>query len=230
MVRGSLGPQLVIAAASVAILLASLASTARFASSLGNGPARSYVDTLTASVRARGANVNLYDTAVPASVVTTYEPSHRVSDVLKLARVSARFQEPTSAPLLVNADGTLSKAVFVSAAVAAPTSSAACGTFVHGNRSVRLPLAHVVHAAEWFVQLNLYQASASIVSVVGIDTSGHRVNPLSGARVTLATLESRVIALPLAALSAIEVRSYSDATNLCLSQVSVGGPFASGPA
>jgi hypothetical protein len=220
--------QAVVATAAAALVVAGcLVSGGRFASQLGNSPVRDYFANLETGVRARGSNVNIWDTPVPQSVISGVEPNHRVSDVLRLARVPAQFDSPTSEPLLVTEDGHLTSAVFVSAAQAIQPPGT-CGTFVHGVGTWTIQLDHLPHAAEWFLRLILYQARPSDVTIDVLDQDGNPVRPITGDAVHLGTLEARNLPLPLVAPSAVRVRSASAATNLCLSHVYVGGPFPSG--
>ena len=219
--------QTVIGVLAVALIVAaSLVSGARFAERLGKSPVRDYVANLEAGVRTRGSQVNLWDTAVPQDVISGVEPNHRVSDLLRLVGVHARFDDPSSEPLIVTGDGHLAPAVFVPAAegIAPPGD---CGTFVHGVGTVTIPLTHALQTSEWFLRLVLYQAQPSEVSVEVLDAAGNVARPLSGSTVELGTLEARNLALPAFAPAAVRIASASATTNLCLSRVAVGGPFAS---
>jgi hypothetical protein len=66
------------------------------------------------------------------------------------------------------------------------------------------------------------------VKVTVVDARGHVAAPITGPDLHLGTLEARNLALPLFAPSAVTIHSASADTNLCLSQVLVGGPFAAG--
>jgi hypothetical protein len=214
------------AAAVVAVLVMSLVSGARFAAPLSRSPVHDYVQNLQTSARAHGSEVNIYDTAVPQAVISSYEPSHRVSDILALAGVPARFDDPSSEPMVVAADGHLTKAVFVAAHTAAPLTGGSCGTFVHGVGTWTMPLDAPATGNEWFLRLQLYQAQPSEVTVEVLDGSGRAAAPITGGRVRLGRLEARNLPLPLFAPAAVRVHSSHPDTNLCLARVSVGGPFA----
>jgi hypothetical protein len=225
---GALDPaqRIASAAAVVAILVMSLVSGGRFAAPLSRSPVHDYVQNLQTSARSHGSEVNIYDTAVPQAVISSYEPSHRVSDILALAGVPARFDDPSSEPMVVAADGHLTKAVFVAAHSAAPLTGGHCGTFVHGVGTWTMPLDAPATSNEWFLRLQLYQAQPSEVTVEVVDQAGRVAAPIAGSKVRLGRLEARNLPLPLFAPVAVRVHSSHTDTNLCLVRVSVGGPFA----
>jgi hypothetical protein len=220
--------QAVIATSAAALIVTGcLISGARFATALGNSPVHDYVANLETGVRAHGSNVNIWDTPVPQSVISSVEPNHRVSDVLHLADVPAQYDSPTSEPLLVTTDGHLTTATFVSAAQAVQPGDS-CGTFVHGVGTWNIPLDHTPHPAEWFLRILLYQGQPSDVTIHVVDDNGKVSAPIRGAAVRLGTLEARNLALPLVAPAQVRVHSAAASTNLCLSHIYVGGPFPSG--
>jgi hypothetical protein len=208
-----------------AVLVLSFGSGARFAARSGESPAHDYVTTLETNVRAHGASVNLWDSSVPASVITTFEPSHRVSDLLRLANVPAKFDDPSSEPLVVTGDGRLAKSVFVAASTAVRPADSKCGTFIHGVTTANIPLDHIPHSAEWFLRLELYQATPSTITIDAVDAHGKVLRPIRGDTVRLGTLQARNLALPLGAPATIRIRSADAGTNLCLTRIAVGGPF-----
>lgn len=214
------------AAAVVAIMVMSLVSGARFAAPLSRSPVHDYVQNLQTSARSHGSEVNIYDTAVPQALISSYEPRHRVSDILALAGVPARFDDPSSEPMVVAADGHLTKAVFVAAHTATPLTGGSCGTFVHGVGTWTMRLDAPATSNEWFLRLQLYQAQPSEVTIDVLDAAGHAAAPIAGSGVRLGRLEARNLPLPLFAPVAVRVRSSHADTNLCLARVSVGGPFA----
>jgi hypothetical protein len=215
-------------AAVAAIMVTSLVSGSRFAVRFGESPVHNYFQSLEISARSFGAGVNIYDTAVPPTVISSFEPSHRVSDLLRLAGVPASFDDPRSEPLVVTGDGHLAKAVFVAAAIAEHPVSSPCGDFVHGVGTWTFRLERPVSRYEWFLRLELYQSTPSDVSVEVLDAKGAVVRPITGGNLHLGTLEARNLPLPLFAPVAVRVHSAHASTNLCLSRIAIGGPFAAG--
>ena len=211
-----------------AIVVMSLVSGARFSIRLGDSPVQDYVESLETNARTYGSDVNIYDAAVPPSVISSYEPSHRVSDVLRLAAVPARFDDPQSEPMVVTGDGHLAKALFVAAATAGRPIDSPCGNFVHGAGTWTFPLERAVAPNEWFLRLELYESAPSDISVEVVDATGAVARPIRGGTLHVGTLEVRNLPLPLFAPTAVRVHATQASTNLCLSRVAIGGPFAAG--
>jgi hypothetical protein len=204
----------------------SLMSAARFVHFWGANPARDYVAALTASARAAGPDVNIYDTPVPPGMISIVEPRHHVSDILHLAQVPARFDDPRSEPLVASSDGHLSRAGFLAAATAAGPPAPNCGSLIRGAGVWTINLSKPVSTQEWFLRIDLYQSAPSVISIEVLNAEGDVAVPVGGARVALSKLEAVNLRLPFFAPSAVRIRSDSPATNLCLVHIRVGGPFA----
>lgn len=213
------------------LLLGLVLVTAMCVSSVGythfwaRNPGRTYAATLAASVRAAGPTVNLYDTPLPAALVSSVEPNHHVSDLLNLLDVPARFDQPSSAPLLVTADGRLVKATFLAAGSAAGPLIPGCGTHIKGIGPFLISLAKPVRPNEWFLRLELYQQAPSTVTVQVLDGTGRARPPSAGGRVQLPRLAAVNLRLPAMAPAKIRIGSTGSPVDICLAKVLVGAPF-----
>jgi hypothetical protein len=213
----------IIAVGLVAVM--SVVSAVRFTDFWDANPASDYVASLKASVQAAGPSVNVYDTPVPADIISVVEPHHHVSDVMRLAGLSARFDDPSSEPMVVTKDGHLTRAVFVTAATAAGILPPNCGTHVKGTGTWTVPLSQPVPPLEWYLRLELYQAKPSEIEIELRNAEGAVVSPTRGNHVSLRTLEAVNLRLPAFAPTAVLIRSSSASTDLCLVHIRVGAPF-----
>ena len=206
-----------------AVVVTSAVSGARFARIFGGTPAQQYVDNLTASARLAGPNVNVYDTAVPAWLISPVEPRHRVTDLLQLADVPVTVNSPASTPRIAAADGHLVASTFVSASTVVPQPP--CGTAVNGSGTFTFPLDRSVVPGEWYLHLLLYQQEPSVVTVQLVGAAGKVAMPVGGGKLHLTKLESVSLRLPYFAPTAIRFRSTDPGTALCLTAIQVGAPF-----
>lgn len=218
--RGALAAVLV--AASVA---AGLVSSARFADVFSRLPAQRYVDNLTASARLAGTATpaNVYDTSVPAWLISSVEPHHRVTDLLGLAGVPVTVNGPTSTPLVAAADGRLVPSVFVPAASVAGVRP--CGTPLRGAGTFTYPLSERPRRGEWYLRLRLFQQRPSTIRLTVVDASGAEVAPVTGPTLRLPALAEVSVRLPAVTPTAVRIRSADPAASTCFTTVQVGAPF-----
>jgi hypothetical protein len=209
----------------VGVLVTSLVSGVLYAQDWWRNPARTYTSTLVASARAAGPTALLYDSPVRGDVISALEPHHHISDLLALEGVPVTFDRPGGAPLTATDDGRLVKSTFVAAGVGAGPQQPACGSYVQGAGETVIPLNTTVRAGEWYLQLSLFQAQPSSVSIVMADADGHRVAPVAGAAQRLPALANLALRFPAMSPREVIVTSTSPDTSLCLVHVSVGAPF-----
>jgi len=223
-------PQRTIAAVVVAALLASsIYSGFRFSHYWAQNPAQRYVNSLLASARSAGGHVNVYDTALPANIVSGVEPRHNVSDVLQLGGVDATYEDPRSEPLVVAADGHLAKAAFVPASIGLGKLKVNCGTYVHGSGIWTIPLSKAVATAPWYLRFELYQNAPSTITVDLVDAAGRIAHPVLGSTVVIgSTLAAVNLRLPVFSPVTVRVQSKSPRTSLCLVRTMIGAPFPAG--
>jgi hypothetical protein len=208
-----------------AVLIAACVSSVRYTRYWANNPGRSYVATLAASVRAAGPRLNLYDTPVPPTLISSVEPNHHVSDLLRLLGVPAQFDRPESEPLLATSDGRLVKAGFVVAASAAGKPIRNCGTHLKGAGPFTIALSRPVRPGEWFLRMELYQQAQSTVDVHIIDRSGSILPPTNGPTLTLPRLAAVNVRLPAMEPASVMVATHSGSIDVCLVRVLIGGPL-----
>jgi hypothetical protein len=213
----------VIAVGLIAVM--SVVSAVRFTDFWAANPGANYVANLKASVRAAGPTANVYDTPVPADIISVVEPHNHVSDVMRLAGLSARFDDPSSEPMVVTKDGHLARSVFVTGSTAAGILPPNCGTHIKGKGIWTVPLSRPVLPLEWYLRLELYQAKPSEIDVQVRNAKGAVASPTHGSHVSLRTLEALNLRLPAFAPSAVVIRTASASTDLCLVHIRVGAPF-----
>ena len=222
-------PGLRIAAAVLAALfLASSGfSGATFTRRWAQNPSKSYVDTLTASVRYAGPEVNLWDTRVPPSVLATFSARNHVSDLLRLAELPARVQDSTSEPMLVKPDGSLAPAALLPVATQIGPAKDSCTRLVHGQGSWTIPLSRRLGVNEYFVQVSYLQQKPSVLYLGIRDLAGNTVDPVGGQRRQLPDqLANLYLRLPLTSVESLVVRSEGVNADVCIGAIVVGVPYA----
>jgi len=201
----------------------------RFSHYWAQNPSQRYVDSLLASARAAGARVNVYDTPLPSNIVSGVEPHHNVSDALRLGGIDATYEDPRSEPLVVAADGRLTKAAFVPASIGLGRLKVNCGTYIHGVGVWTIPLSRAVPLASWYLRFELYQNAASTITIDLIDAAGRETHPLRGPQVAIdSTLAALNLRLSVFSPVSVRVHSASPATSLCLVRTLIGAPFPVG--
>jgi hypothetical protein len=223
--RRRLGAVLV-AVACVGLLISNLVSAATFSSRWSQNPSKRYVANVTAAVRAAGPSLNLWNTRVPSSVLAAFSDHNHVADVLALAGVPARFQQPESAPELVTDDGSIVPAALYGISRGAQRKGSVCTALVQRAGSWTIPLSTKLGVNEYFIQISYLQDVSTPLYVSGIDSSGHVVTPVGGSRRVLPDkLANLYLQLPLASLSKLTVRSETSDASVCIGAVVVGVPI-----
>ncbi len=209
----------------LALTVAGCVTSVRYTHFWSRNPGRDYAATLSASVRAAGPNVNVYDTALPPGLVSIVEPNHHVSDLLRLLDVPAHFDPTGANPMVVTADGRLVKAAFFPAAIAGGTYLKNCGTLLKGHGPFTIPLSRAVIDNEYFLHLQLYQSVASTVRIQLRDRNGALRDPVGAGRLTLGTLATVNLRFPVMTPQAIVITPSGPAMNTCLVTTQVGAPI-----
>lgn len=219
-------PAWLIAAGVVAMLGASLLSSAVFADRYWKNSSHAYVTNLLASARAGGPRLNVYDTDARPDVMSFLEPNHYISDILGLAGVPVRYGSGDSEPLVADTDGRLVPAVFYRSADAAGPGRPGCGTYIHGAGDFKIRLSTPLTGRDWFLRLELYQPHANTFTVSVQDAYGKSI-PLAGdAKITAASKLVTVIRrLSYSSPVSVSVHSGDPATNFCLVHTFVGVPL-----
>ena len=231
-VTASMRPAPRIAAAVLAVLfLASSGfSAATFTRRWAQNPSQAYVDTLTASVRYAGPEVNLWDSRVPSSVLAAFSARNHVSDLLRLAELPARIQDSVGEPMLVKEDGSLAPAALLPVATQIGPDKGSCTRLVHGQGSWTIPLSRRLGVNEYFVQISYLQQKPSVLYVAVRDRAGNIVEPVGGQRRELPhELANLYLRLPLASVESLVVRSEGLDVNVCIGAIVVGVPYALEP-
>lgn len=213
--------------AAVVVGAASLYSGLGFADRFWDNPAEAYVANLVDAATAAGPLVELYDSTVPNDVVPGIVPNHFVSDVLALAGVPAVFGGSDPSPLLADGDGDLVEAEFLPVADVSGPTTEECGTFLGGAGSTTLSLAPVPRAAEWYLQLQLYQSRPNTLTIEVRDADGRELAVRGGGPTvrTAGTLVAVNRRLGFGVPSTVTVSSADTGTSACLVHAYVGAPF-----
>ncbi|HET6210708.1 MAG TPA: hypothetical protein VFD94_10020 [Jatrophihabitans sp.] len=218
-----------VALASVAVLMLSTWSSARFAARFWQNDGRRYVDNLVAGARAGGPELSVYDSDARPDVMAYVEPNHYVSDILRLARVPVHYNGPASNPVVADLDGRLRPSSFFRSADFATPSKPGCGVYVHGVGSWRLPLNRPLPAKDWFLRLELYQPRSNSFTVEVLDSAGRPLALTGGSAVSVTGQLAAVIRrIDFGTPATVLLRSSSAATNLCLAHSYVGVPLVKG--
>jgi hypothetical protein len=209
------------------LLVSTLVSYLSFGHRWSQNPAERYVSTLRASVRAAGPNVNVWDTRVPTSVLAFVSDANHVSDVLALAGVPARFDDPATEPLLALPDGRLAPAGLYPVARGVQRPRTPCTALVRGTGTWTIPLTEQPGTNEYFVQISYFQQKSSSLYLSIRERSGKVIAPVAGDRTLFGNpLANLYVRLPLAAPHELVVRSESLDANVCIGAVIVGFPVA----
>ena len=219
-----------LAVAVIALLASNLFSAARFSARWHQNPSERYLANLSSSVRRAGPTGNLWDTRVPDSVLAAFSDHNHISDVLALAGVSARFQQPESDPQLVGPDGTLEPAALYSISHGVQRKATLCTALVQRAGTWQIPLSIPLGANEYFIKISYLQGAATTLYISGTDQAGHTVVPVGGTqRRLISTLANLYLRMPLAGLTSLTIRSETADANVCIGAVNVGVPVKAGP-
>lgn len=222
--RLRVGALIVVAAVFVASCLYSDQS---FLHRWSENPSESYLDSLRSSVEQAGPNVNLWDTAVPSSVMSPLAGGNHVSDVLHLAGLHARFQEPDSDPLLVSPTGKLVPAQLYPSAQGVKAKGAICEALVQGVGTWHIRLNKPTPKGEGFLSFSYFQQRPSTLVVQVLSQAGSLVDPVPGSRTSFPkTVSRQLLRLPATDAQAVVITSASEATNICIGDLVLGAPFA----
>ena len=225
-------PRLRIAAGVVALLFlaSSVFSDVTFARRWAQNPSKSYVDTLTDSVRYAGPDVNVWDSRVPSSVLAAFSTRNHVSDLLRLAKLPAHIQDSASEPMLVKEDGSLAPAALLPIATQIGPAKDSCTRLVHGPGSWTIPLSRQLGVNEYFVQISYLQQKPSVLYLAIRDRAGNTIEPVGGQRRELPhQLANIYLRLPLASVESLVVRSEGLDVSVCIGAIVVGVPYALEP-
>ncbi len=211
----------------VALLVVSSAlSTIGFARPFWKNPAKSYTETLLRSVGERSPGVPMYDTQLPEAVVPSISKMY-VSDLLGLGGAAAEFGGQSNNRLVVNQFGGLVPAKFVNVADFSGPRQQGCGIYVHGVGTTRIPLSTVSETKQWFLQFQLYEPRANVVTMTVLDEDGEKIPVTSGSSVLNLTGELVVVQRRLGSgrPALIELSSTEPRTSFCLVHTYVGVPL-----
>ena len=210
----------------VLLLVSSAVSTIGFAQRFWDNPAKAYTATLLRSVAERDPGVQLYDTQLPEGVVPSISKMY-VSDLLGLGGATAEFGGLSHNRLVVNQFGGIVPAKFVHVADFAAPRQKGCGIYVHGVGTTRIPLTAVGDTKQWFLQFQLYEPHANLVSMTVQDVDGHEIPVTSGSSDLNLAGELVVLHRRLASgrPALIELRSTDPRTSFCLVHTYVGVPL-----
>lgn len=216
--------------ASCALVVSSVVSSARWTRRWHESPARSYVGTLSKAAHAQTTRPAVYDTQLPAGVITPLDPDRNLSDLAAVARVPLTFEGGSPGLQLVTETGTLVPATFQTAATAVTPANPVCPTLITGVQSVTLQLAPKLAPNYYFLRLQYFQNTVGTVTVTAQASNGHGVAVTNADDVQLdQPIGQHVFKLALGAPASVTIAGTTASTHLCASLVTVGGPVSALP-
>lgn len=200
-------------------------SQVTFANLWGKNPAPAYFATLAAQVDDAGSPPNIWDTTVPTTIAPFINEHRRLGEILSVAGIDVRLQQPDSAPRVVDDTGHLRPADFrVWALGVVPPD---CRLRLLGAGSVTVPLDHPLPEANWYVKMAYLANPDAKVRVELVDArSGDTTVLTSHTGAWPSGLLSAYLNDPLAVVgrTATEIRlvSTDPSTSVCVGTTEVG--------
>ncbi len=193
-------------------------------------PSRQYFATLTKQLGMLPDGAVLYDTPASLRVISFISPIRNVSHYIPLiGGHRIQYDGEADNPLIVTDTGRISAAGMVpTAQVPMHTREGGlCSDLVKGRSRHVMTLDHAARPGAWFVQIRYFQQGRAPIRITAVDRSGRVLTPTDYPRITLKQqLGTVTVLLPAGEPTHIVVASDSSATNLCLTSVVVGFPFA----
>jgi hypothetical protein len=209
-------------------------SDANFAKVWDDNPSRPYLDNVTTDLDKAGPSVNLWDSSMPANVVTILSPDRRLSPVLRMLGVPFRLQGPGSDPYLVDDTGKLEPShLAVWSRAGGHSDNQICGGVpMSGAASITLPLRPTrseLIEAEWFVKVGYFASEESRLRIEMLDATGRTV-ALPEPAAWPATNGSSMYYGPSPRILATSIRLTTNdpKTNLCVTGLEIGLPVVTG--
>jgi len=213
-------------------LLAVVAYAASFAFSAAGferrwmqSPARSYVETLRAELRAAPDTV-LYDTQVTPRVLTLLSANHSVSRLLAPLKLDVRFDDRTGGvePKVVDDEGHVTDSAFLPAAQSREDRRRFCSHYLDRAGTLVVPLDRPLPAGDYFFRID-YIAQRSSPVQVRAGSGGSTVDPVRGSDAELrAGLNGALVQTRGQPVDRLEVTSANSAIRLCVTHVTAGYP------
>lgn len=212
-----------VALAASSAVVSALAWTSRWHDS----PAKTYVGSILTGLRGTGSSANLFDTGVSPRVLPSVSPNRNLSDLLSVTNVHVVFDRGLPQPQLVTDSGQIVPATFTSVAEQVGGPNAFCPTLVHGTTSISVALEPTVAPGAYFLRIEYFEQRPALVTVTVRNATGQSVG-LRGDPTVDFDQQLGVVLLPLRPGSPQRVNfaSRSEATNVCMSKVTIGSPVA----
>ena len=191
----------------------------------GRNPAPAYFATMRAEVERAGSPPNVWDTPVPTTIAPFINEHRRLGEILAVAHIDVRFQQPDSEPRIFDDRGRLRTADFrVWARGEVPPD---CRLRLEGAGSVSVPLDHPLPDANWYVRMAYLANPDARVRVELVDRRTDTTSVLtSHTRAWPSGLLTAYLNDPLAVVGkpATELRltSVDPSTSLCVGTTEVG--------
>jgi hypothetical protein len=174
--RLSSRPRLALATGSV-WLIGCVVSHLTFAGLWGQNPAAAYFATIRTEIARSGSPPNIWDTPAPTTVAPFINEHRRLGEILDMAGLSVRLQQPDSPPRIFDDTGRLKQASFQTWALGKVPPN--CAMRLLGAETLTIPLDHPLPAANWYVKLAYLANPDAHVAVELVDSRGGGVTPLS---------------------------------------------------
>jgi hypothetical protein len=188
-------------------------------------PARSYVETLTAELRAAPDTV-LYDTRVTPQVLTLLSANRGVSQLLAPLDLDVRFDDRTGGlePKVVDDEGHVTDSAFLPAAQSREDRRRFCSHYLDRAGTLAVPLDRPLPAGDYFFRIDYISQRSSPVQVRA-GSGGSTVDPVRGSDAELrAGLNGALVQTRGQPVDRLEVSSANSAIRLCVTHVTAGYP------
>lgn len=191
-------------------------------------PGKDYTTSLVIGARLLPPGHGLFDVPVPPSVASLLEPYRRVSDLLTDARVPVLLNGGVGTPRTVTDTGAVVPARFKVAgrAAASPDETPVCPRLIQGTGSRSFALPPSVGVGEFFVRVAFFQRRSTDLTVSVTGRDGRPLPVVGSDQVGGSTLAADYVALSGGQPATITLTSNSPATNICVTDLSVGDPVA----
>jgi hypothetical protein len=205
-------------------------SSVAWASRWHQNPAKTYVNNIVTGLQQIGPSANLFDSDVSLRVIPGISPDRSVSKLLSLTDAKVTYDSGSPQPQIVNNDGRIVPATFLSAAQQVAVANSFCPTLISGVTSQTVPFRPRVGANAYFLRIAYFERRPALVTITVKDANG-KIVPVRGSPTVDFDQTLGVVFVPLQQGSPAEVSftSTSEATNVCMSNVNVGEPVVAGP-
>jgi hypothetical protein len=163
-------------------------------------------------------------------VIPIISQNRHLSDLLALTDARVRFDRGLPQPQYVTDSGRVVPAIFVALAEQNVAPNTFCPTLLRGRTHVSVPLDPALALGAYFLRIEYFEQRPALVTVVVRGAGGTSLRLRADPTVDF-DQQLGVVLLPitLGRPTSVTFSSDGDATNVCMSKVTVGYPIAAHP-